>query len=75
MNESSYLIEISQNATSRFSFAFYVHINFGKQVNIEDVITNPIVHLVNILHLKRNFHRRATDLRDNLNFKTRQGLI
>ncbi|CAF0905889.1 unnamed protein product [Adineta steineri] len=72
INKSSYLIEISQNATADFLRLLRTY-KLRKQVNIEDVTQS--YRIWSILLSQKEFLSTSNDLRDHLNFKTRQGLI
>jgi folate-binding protein YgfZ len=66
INKSSYLIEISEKAVADFIRLLRVY-KLRKQINIEDV--------TQIYRIWSIFSSTTNDLRDCLNFKTRQGLI
>ncbi|CAF1258680.1 unnamed protein product [Rotaria magnacalcarata] len=72
LNKSSYLIEISQNAVADFMRILGTY-KLRKQVNIEDV--TEAYRIWSILACQKEVHSNTNDLRDSLNFKTRQGLI
>jgi len=72
MNKSSYLIEISQNAVADFIRLLRTY-KLRKQINIEDV--TQTYRIWSIFSSQNQLLSTTNDLRDNLNFKTRQGLI
>jgi folate-binding protein YgfZ len=72
INKSSYLIEISKNAVADFLRLLRTY-KLRKQVNIEDV--TQIYRIWSIFSSQNEFFTAKNDLRDSLNFKTRQGLI
>ncbi|UJR15282.1 hypothetical protein I4U23_002235 [Adineta vaga] len=72
INKSSYLIEISQNATADFLRLLRMY-KLRKQVNIEDVTQK--YQIWSLLSSRKEFVSTIDDFRETLNFKTRQGLI
>ncbi|CAF1038735.1 unnamed protein product [Adineta ricciae] len=72
INKSSYLIEISQNAIADFLRLLRTY-KLRRQVNIEDVTSK--YRIWSLLSLQDEFASTTNDLRENFNFKTRQGLI
>jgi folate-binding protein YgfZ len=72
VNKSSYLIEISQNATADFLRLLRMY-KLRKQITIEDV--TPLYRIWSIFSSQKEFLSTTNDLRDSLNFKTRQGLL
>ncbi|CAF1194334.1 unnamed protein product [Rotaria sp. Silwood1] len=72
LNQSSYLIEISQNAVPDFIRILRTY-KLRKQINIEDV--TQIYRIWSIFSFKNDFLLNKKDLHDCLYLKTRQGLI
>ncbi|CAF0983070.1 unnamed protein product [Adineta ricciae] len=72
INKSSYLIEISQNAIADFLRLLRTY-KLRRQVNIEDVTSK--YRIWSLLYLQDEVASTTNDLRENFNFKTRQGLI
>ncbi|CAF1220644.1 unnamed protein product [Rotaria sordida] len=72
LSQSSYLIEISQNAVPDFIRLLRTY-KLRRQVNIEDV--TQAYRIWSIFSSKNEFQSNKDDIRDCLNFKTRQGLI
>jgi len=70
--KSSYLIEISQNAIADFIRILRTY-KLRKQINIEDV--TQTYRIWSIFSSQSQLLSAINDLRDNLNFKSRQGLI
>ena len=71
-SQSSYLVEISRNAISDFIRLLQTY-KLRKQVEIEDV--TKTYRIWSIFSSRNEFLPTKNDLRDNLNLKTRQGLI
>jgi folate-binding protein YgfZ len=70
--KSSYLIEISQNAVADFLRLLRTY-KLRKQITIEDV--TQTYRIWSIFPSENRFLSATNDLRDSLNFKTRQGLL
>ena len=71
-HKSSYLIEISGNAVADF-IRLLRRYKLRTQVNIEDV--TQTYRIWSIISSQNEFLSPTNDLRDSLNFKSRQGLI
>lgn len=72
LNKSSYLIEISQNAVADFTRLLRTY-KLRRQVNIKDVTQD--YRIWSIFAINNASQSNNSDLRDSLNFKTREGLI
>jgi len=72
INKSSYLIEISKNVVADFIRLLRTY-KLRKQINIDDVTQK--YRIWSIFSSQNQLSSATNDLRDSLNFKTRQGLL
>jgi len=72
VDQSSYLIEISQTVVNDFLRLLRTY-KLRKQVNIEDVTSS--YRLWSIFSTDKQFSSNTNDIRDGLHLKSRQGLI